>query len=131
MRTKKRSNGEGTVYFVEKQQRWRAEITWYDNAGNKRKKSWTSQKQSEVRNNLAEFKKQLLINGTELTTEQRTFQQFSEEWLRVVLKPKLKPTSYERKVVTLENQVYNYIGGIRSDKLTHSHIQQMCFASYR
>lgn len=125
MRIKKRSNGEGTVYFVEKQQRWRAEITWYDNAGNKRKKSWTSQKQSEVRNNLAEFKKQLLINGTELTTEQRTFQQFSEEWLKVVLKPKLKPTSYERKVVTLENQVYHYIGGVRIDKLTHTHIQQM------
>lgn len=125
MKAKKRSNGEGTVYFIESEKRWRAEITWFDNAGRKRRKSWTSQKQSEVRNNLAEFKKQLLINGTELIKENRTFREFSEEWLRVVLKPKLKPTSYERKVVTLENQVYKHIGGVQVDKLTHSHIQKM------
>jgi integrase len=125
MNTKKRSNREGTIYYVEKQQRWRAEITWFDNAGNKRKKSWTSQKKSEVKESLDKFKKQLLINGTEFTVENRTFRQFSEEWLRVAVKPKIKPTSYDRKIITLENQVYKYIGGVRIDKLTHSQIQNM------
>ena len=106
---KRKSNGEGTIYFVESQQRWRAEINWIDNAGNKRRKSWTATKQSEVKAKLAEFKKQLLLNGTEITKENKTFRKFSEEWLTVVLKPKLKPTSYDRKVCTLENQVYKHI----------------------
>ena len=125
MKAKRRSNGEGTIYFVESQQRWRAEISWVDNNGNKRKKSWTSQKKSEVKENLIEFKKQLLLNGTEFIVENKTFRQFSEEWLKASLKPKLKPTSYERKISTLENQVYKYIGGIQIDKLTHSQIQKM------
>ena len=74
---------------------------------------------------LAEFKKQLLLNGTEISQVNKTFRQFSEEWLRVVLKPKLKPTSYARKVCTLKNQVYNHIGAVPIDKLTHSQIQKM------
>ena len=89
---KKRANGEGTIYFLEKQQKWCAEITWFDNGGNKRKKSWKSQKQTEVKSKLAEFKKELLLNGTEIAKENKTFRQFSEEWLRVVLKPKLSST---------------------------------------
>ena len=55
---KKRANGEGTIYFVEKEQKWRAEITWFDNGGNKRRRTWKSSKQSEVKAKLAEFKKQ-------------------------------------------------------------------------
>lgn len=123
--TNKRANGEGTVFFIEREQKWRAEITWFDNGGNKRRKCWKSQKQSEVKAKLAEFKKQLLLNGTEMTTENKTFRQFAEEWLTVVLKPKLKPTSFERKVVTLRNQVYKHIGAVPIEKLTHSQIQKM------
>ena len=123
--TKKRANDEGTIYFVEKEQKWRAEITWYDNGGNRQRRSWKSSKQSEVKAKLAEFKKQLLLNGTEITKENKTFRQFSEEWLKVILKPKLKPTSYGRKVCTLENQVYKHIGAVQIDKLTHSQIQKM------
>lgn len=126
MSTKTRkSNGEGTVYFSEKEGGWRAEITWVDNGGCKHRKSWSSKKQADVKAKLAEFKKKLLLNGRDMTTENRTFQQFAEEWLKVVLKPKLKPTSYERKVVTLENQVYKHIGAIPIDKLNHSQIQKM------
>ena len=123
--TNKRANGEGTVFFIEREQKWRAEITWFDNGGNKRRKCWKSQKQSEVKAKLAEFKKQLLLNGTEMATENKTFRQFAEEWLTVVLKPKLKPTSFERKVVTLRNQVYKHIGAVPIEKLTHSQIQKM------
>ena len=56
----KRANGEGTVYFVESQKRWRAEITWFDNGGNKRRKCWTSQKQSEVKAKLAELNDRII-----------------------------------------------------------------------
>ena len=125
MTTKKRANGEGTVYFSEKEQRWWAEITWIDADGNKRRKKWKSKKQSEVKVKLAEFKKQLLLNGTEVAIEDRTFREFADEWVNVILKPKVKPLSYQRKVSTLENQVYPHIGSIPISKLTHSKIQKM------
>ena len=125
MVAKKRSNGEGTIYFVEKEQLWTAELTWVDDAGNKRRKRWRAKKQSEVKAKLAEFKKQLLLNGTEVATEDRTFREFADEWVNVILKPKVKPLSYQRKVSTLENQVYPHIGNISINKLTHSKIQKM------
>lgn len=125
MVAKKRSNGEGTIYFVEKEQLWTAELTWVDDAGNKRRKRWRAKKQSEVKAKLAEFKKQLLINGTEVAIEDRTFREFADEWVNVILKPKVKPLSYQRKVSTLENQVYPHIGNIPISKLTHSKIQKM------
>ena len=61
MATKKRANGEGTIYFSKREQRWWAEITWIDADGNKRWKKWKNKKQSEVKAKLAEFKKQLLL----------------------------------------------------------------------
>ncbi len=43
----------------------------------------------------------------------------------MVLRNKLKPTSYARKEVTLENQVYHYLGGIPINQITHFDIQNM------
>ena len=104
---KKNLNGDGTIYYVEKEHKWRAEITWTDTNGNKHRKAWKASKQSEVKEKLAEFKKQLLLNGANAAPEKQTFRQFADEWVNVILKPKLKPLSYQRKVSTLEHQVYN------------------------
>ena len=126
MSTKTRkSNGEGTVYYVEKEGCWRGEISWTDSGGAKRRKSWRAAKPSEAKAKIAEFKKQLLLNGVDMVTENKTFRQFSKEWVDVILKPKVKPLSYQRKVSTLENQVYPHIGGVQIDKLSHSQIQKM------
>lgn len=67
----------------------------------------------------------LSLNGVEVSTDDRTFQEFADEWVNVILKPKVKPLSYQRKIVTLENQVYKHIGNIPISKLRHAHIQKM------
>ena len=95
----KKANGDGTIFFIEKEQKWRAEITWFDNGGNKRRKCFKSQKYLDVKSKLAEFKKQLLLNGSNMTVENKTFRKFADEWVNVILKPKLKPLSYQRKVL--------------------------------
>ena len=122
---KRKSNGEGSVYFVEKEPSWRAEITWFDGDGIKRRKSWKSKKQADVKAKLANFRKQLLLGGAEVQTKNKTFRQFADEWVNEILKPKVKPLSYQRKVTTLEHQVYKHIGGVPIGKLTHSQIQKM------
>ena len=125
MSVKKRANGEGTVYFVEKEQLWLAEISWIDSAGNKQRKRWRAKKQTEVKAKLTEFKKQLLLNGADFKPEERKFRDFADEWVNVILKPKIKPLSYQRKVSTLENQVYKHLGNTPISKITHAQIQKM------
>ena len=122
---KKNLNGDGTIYYVEKEHKWRAEITWTDTNGNKHRKAWKASKQSEVKEKLAVFKKQLLLDNTNIPIESQTFRQFANEWVNVILRPKVKPLSYQRKVSTLENQVYRHIGNVPMDKLTHTQIQKM------
>ena len=125
MAVKKRANGEGTVYFVEKEQLWLAEISWIDDSGVKQRKRWRAKKQSEARAKLAEFRKQILLNGVPPKTESRTFCEFADEWVNTFLKPKVKPLTYQRKVSTLEHQVYPEIGSIQISKLSHARIQKM------
>ena len=74
MAVKKRANGEGTVYFVEKEQLWLAEISWIDSAGNKQRKRWRAKKQSEVKAKLTEFKRQLLLNGADFKPEEKNLE---------------------------------------------------------
>ena len=95
---KKKLNGDGTVFYLEKERKWRAEITWVDGGGNKHRKSWKATKQADVKEKLAEFKRQLLLNSTQIPTENQTFREFADEWVNVILKPKVKPLSYQRKV---------------------------------
>ena len=123
--SQKKSNGEGTIYFVEKERKWRAEITWFDYGGKKHRKTWKANKQAEVKAKLTDFKKQLLLNGAHISPENQTFRQFAEEWVNAYLKPKVKPLSYQRKVSTLEHQVYPHIGSVPMEKLTHTHVQTM------
>lgn len=122
---KRKLNGEGTIYYVEKERKWRAEITWLDDCGNKRRKTWKASKQSEVKEKLTDFKRQLLLDSVNLQTETQTFRQFADEWVNAIVKAKIKPLSYQRKVSTLEKQVYPHIGNVRIDKLTHAQIQRM------
>lgn len=121
----RKNNGEGTVYFSEKSGGWRAEITWFDEFGVRRRKAWFSKKQSEVKQKLSEFKKQLLLNGRAMTMENKTFKQFADEWVDKIVKPTVKPLTYQRKVTTLEKQVYPYVGDVSIDKLSHTQIQNM------
>jgi integrase len=121
----RKSNGEGSIYFVEKEQKWRAEINWIDSSGKIRRKCWKDKKQSEVKAKLLEFKKQLLLDNVPEKPENRKFREFADEWMITTQKPRLKPLSYDRKATTLTHQVYPYIGGIQISRLTHTQIQKM------
>ena len=121
----KRANGEGTIYFDEKQKTWRAEIQWVDSAGVTHRKSWKDKKQASIKTKMKEFKKQLLLNNGNFDPNEVTFKEFAEYWVHNIFKPTVKQTSYARKVDTLNNQVYPYLEGIQINKITHSDIQIM------
>lgn len=121
----RKSNGSGSIYFDEKKGKWYAEIQWCDKNGEKHRKKFSSSKKTIVKNKLEEFKRQLTISRGNLSSDDIIFQEFANYWLTEILKNKLKPTSFTRKEVTLENQVYPFLGGIPINQITHFDIQNM------
>ncbi|MGN0115136.1 MAG: tyrosine-type recombinase/integrase [Acutalibacteraceae bacterium] len=122
---KRRTNGDGTIYFSESRNRWYAEIMWTDKTGKRNVKKFSSTKQNVVKNKLNEFRKKLLITGGNIDGSKVLFYEFADNWLESTVKNTLKPSSYARKRATLENQVYQKIGNIPISSLTHSDIQEM------
>ena len=124
-KVKKQSNGQGSIYR-DTSGAWRAEIQWKDpTTGKTNRKSWKSNKQAVVKEKLNEFKKKLLLNNGEWNQDTTTFQDFSEYWVQNILRPQIKPSSFARKIDTLNHQVYPHIGYIPISKLKHIDIQNM------
>lgn len=120
----KNSNGGGTLYQL-KDGRWRAEFNWLDRSGAIKRKCWTSRKQSEVKQKLNDFKKTFELTKGNGIYERITFREYADYWVNQILRPKVKELSYRRKISTLKNQVYPYIGGFEIRELTFSDIQRM------
>lgn len=124
--TKQRNdNGSGSIYFHEASGRWKAEISWTDYSGKTNRKSFSSKKKTDVRKKLEEFKKQLLLNNGTMSGGDVLFEDFAKNWMQTKQKLKLKPTSFLRKEVTLNNQVFPLIGNIPIDRITHEDVQGM------
>lgn len=122
-RTRK-SNGEGSVWFNEKRGVWMAEITWTDKTKQRHSKRFSDKRQTGVKFKLSEFKKQLILDQGSVKESSVTFKEYALFWMDTVQKNKLKPTSYARKMVTLEQQVFPNIGMIPIEMLTVDDIQK-------
>lgn len=118
-------NGNGSIYYDDKRDRWIAEIQWTDKNDTKHRKKFADKKKSAVKSRLDDFRKQLLLNSSDIADDDVIFQEYADNWLNTILKHSLKPTSFMRKEVTLKYQVYPHIGDIPMNRLTHDDIQNM------
>lgn len=121
----RKENGSGSIYFDNGKNKWFAEIRWKDKSGEIHRKRFSDKKQTVVKFKLENFKRQLIISDGNIKNSDVTFKEFSERWMNDILKKQLKPTSYNRKEVTLEHQVYPYIGSTPINQITHTDIQKM------
>ncbi len=121
----KKDNGSGTIYYIESQGRWKAELRWIDSGGKLQRKTFSSTKKTVVKNKLEEFKKQLLLNNGNISKGSVSFEEFADNWLTTKQRNTLKPTSYMRKEVTLRNQVYPILGTIPIEEISHADVQNM------
>lgn len=122
---RKKGCGNGSIYFDEQKKRWISQIQWTDKRGEKHRKTFSDVKKTVVKNKLDEFRKNLLLASGNIHEDEVSFEEYSKYWLENVLKNKLKPASFTRKEVTLEYQVYPYIGSIPLSQLTHHDVQSM------
>ena len=121
----RKDNGSGTFFYDEKRDRWVATSQWTDKRNNRHRKSFTGKKKTKVKNKLDEFKAQLSIANGNISNDNTLFKDYAEIWMNTIQKNQLKPTSYSRKELTLNKQVYPYIGDIPISQLTHNDIQNV------
>ena len=119
------SSGEGSIYYSEKKKAYIAQITWTDANGKSHRKSFTGKKRIIVKTKLDNYKKNVIPNADSTQKQSASFKSFCEKWMSNNQANTLKSSSYDRKVCTLENQVYPLIGDIPIESLSYDDVQTM------
>lgn len=125
MKTQKRENGQGSVY-QRKDGRWVASIqNGFKENGKPNIKTKYAKTQAEAKRKLKELIKEIYTPTQEIITNNSLVQEYCNNWLQNIQSNILKPSSYDRKEMTLENQVYPLIGNICMSQITFDDIQSM------
>jgi integrase len=117
---KRRSRGEGSIFYYEQKGLWVAEITI--NGKTRRKYEKT---QKEARSWLLELRKQA-AGGMIADDNNLTFGQFIDRWFEDVAKPNLRPSTIITHESIIRNHIKPEIGNVRLSELTPLQLQTLC-----
>lgn len=117
---KRRSRGEGSIFYNEQKNVWVAEITV---KGKKRRKYNRTQKEARVwlleqRENIA---KGLLIDDKKVTLEE-----FIDRWFEDIAKPRLRDSTIAAHESIIRVHIKPNIGGVRLSELSPQVLQNLC-----
>ena len=115
---KRRSKGEGSIYFNDRIDRWVAQVTF----PNGQRKSKSSKSQKEVRDWLIDQRTKLL-DGLYITDDQITLGRFLERYMEDVAIYSLRPRTYERYLGIIKNHIEPDIGRIKLHALRPDQVQ--------
>lgn len=125
MKNAKRENGQGSIY-LRKDGRWVASIqNGFKENGRPNIKIKYAKTQAEAKRKLKELIKEIYTPTEEVVTNNSLVKEYCNDWLINIQSNILKPSSYDRKETTLENQVYPLIGDIYMSQVTFDDIQFM------
>lgn len=115
--SKKRGNGEGTIY-KRSDGLWVAQVTvGYDpQTGKPKRKSFYGKTRQEVIGKLTEIIQELRT-GTFIEPSKATFGEWLDKWLEEYKKGQLKPTTYESYKAIVDIHIKPALGGIPLTKL--------------
>lgn len=117
---KKRSDGEGSLYFSESENTWIAEVTLPDG----RRKKKRNKKQQVVKEWLLGYRN-LLKEDSPLVDERITLAEFLAKFLEDTAKHTLKPKTYSTYKWLIEKHVIPEIGRIKLASLKPHHLQKL------
>lgn len=126
MKSTRRDNGSGTLR-KRKDGRWQGSVQFgYKTNGKPNIKYVYGKTESEAKRKLKELIK---LSYTEKNSQDlfanQTIEEYCNNWLTNVQSNVLKPSSYDRKEMTLEKQVYPLLGKISISQITFDDIQFM------
>ncbi len=113
----KHSNGEGSVYFRESDQKWVGSIT---HNGKRKVFYGKTKKEARDKKNTALYEQQ---KGTLPITSKQTVAQFLEHWLENTQKASVRPRTYERYEEVIRLHINPALGRYQLQKLTAQHIE--------
>lgn len=125
--TKKRGNGEGTIFkrIINGNTYWIAEYTieMYDKNGKRKRKTISGKTRQEVKLKLEKVITELNTN-TYVDKSKITFYQIAKEFIDTGYEMnKLKPSSYKRKLHTLQEISTHYIADMELQKITENDLR--------
>lgn len=125
--TKKRGNGEGTIFQrkIKGKTYWIAEYTiaMYDKNGKRKRKTISGKTRQEVKKKLEKVITELNTD-TYVDKSKITFYQIAKEFIDTGYKMnKLKPSSYKRKLHTLQEISTHYIANMELQKITENDLR--------
>ena len=128
MAKNKREHGQGTIY-LRKDGRWYGAVqNGYNENGKPKMITVYGKTEAEAKRKLKEKIKLINSDGLILqnnTIKNITVEEYCTNWLKNVKVNELKPSSYDRKELTLSNQVYPSIGMLQLSQLSIDDVQQM------
>jgi integrase len=116
---KRRDHGEGTISYDEKRKRWFYYLP-RDEMGNRQRVSGKTKAEVLAK---AEELKAKRAQGLDLDTKQPTIEQFSEIWLRDVVKRTRRPSTHASYEQMFRLYINPKLGKLRLDKLTAARVQ--------
>lgn len=124
---KKRGNGEGTIFkrIINGKTYWIAEYTikMYDKDGKRKRKTISGKTRQEVKLKLEKIITELNTD-TYVDKSKITFYQIAKEFIDTGYKMnKLKPSSYKRKLHTLQEISTHYIADMELQKITENDLK--------
>src|SRR5258708_5385331 len=121
---KRRGNGEGTILERE-DGTWFAQVSLgYAGSGKRIRRTLSGATKKEVQDKVTKLKSSKL-DGTACELTKLTVSQFLTRWLEDAARPRIRPTSYVSYEGVIRLHIGPRIGGIRLEKLTPLHVQNL------
>jgi len=117
---RRRTAGEGTIFFREDKKLWVGQITLPD--GKKRTKYYKTQGEAKdwVLSQRTAYK-----NGVLVSNNQVTVGEFLDRWMTEVVKYQVRESTFDTEEFIIKKHIKPYLGSIRLVKLTPSHLQNL------
>ena len=140
-KVRRRANGEGSIYHVESEGRWRAALTWTDDAGVKRRRLVTGPTMDAVRRKLTSMRSDLdrgrpPSSGVTLATFLGCGDEYDDAgrlakaatgWLARE-KARLRPATWRQREQYIRTYIAPHLGKIRLGKLAPTDVERMTSA---
>jgi integrase len=124
--TRRRGNGEGSIFQRKSDSRWCATVNvGYDDKGKRRRVAIYGDTKKAVQDELLRLQSRKL-SGTLSQVGRQTVGQYLDWWLENSSKPQIRPTSYVNYERMIRLHIKPRIGGVALSKLTPVHVQSLC-----
>lgn len=119
---RRRASGEGTIFHLPAEKRWRGALTWTDEAGKRHKRIVSGKTQAEARRKLGELRTELDRGLAPVRTD--SVGGFLIGWLERE-KQRIRPATWRGRELHVRGYLIPALGTVPLSKLTPAHVERM------